>query len=61
MGTNPKVCFLGGMGGRSLVISQSRKVGFLKKFTELFFWRCGMGGGWRKGVDFLFFFCDIVI
>jgi hypothetical protein len=26
MGTNPKVCFLGGMGGRSLVLSQGRKV-----------------------------------
>jgi hypothetical protein len=25
MGTNPKVCFLGGMGGRSLIISQTRE------------------------------------
>jgi hypothetical protein len=35
MGTNPKVCFLGGMGGRSLVVSQGRKVGFLKKFQGI--------------------------
>ncbi len=64
MGANPKVCFLGGMGGRSLVVFQSRKVGFLKKFKELFFWWCGMG--WlEKGngyISFLsfFFFCDKV-
>ncbi len=31
MGTNPKVCFLGGMGGGSLVVFQGRKVGFFKK------------------------------
>jgi len=29
MGTNPKVYFLGGMGGRSLVLFQGRNVGFL--------------------------------
>ncbi len=28
IGTNPKVCFLGAMGGRNLVVSQGRKVGF---------------------------------
>jgi hypothetical protein len=28
MGTNPRVCFLGGMGRRSLVDFQGRKVGF---------------------------------
>jgi hypothetical protein len=55
MGTNPKVCFLGGMGGGSVVISQRSEVGFKRKIMELFFWRCGMGGGWRKGVDFFFF------
>jgi len=27
MGTNPNGCFLGGMGGRRLVVSQGRKVG----------------------------------
>jgi hypothetical protein len=43
MGTNPKVCFLGGMGGRSLIVSRGRKVGFKKNSKELFFWCCGMG------------------
>jgi len=32
MGINPNVCFLGGMGGRSLVVSQGRKVGFFLIF-----------------------------
>jgi hypothetical protein len=36
MGTNPRVCFLGGMGGKSLVDSQGWKV-------EFFFCWCGMG------------------
>jgi hypothetical protein len=34
METNPKGRFLGGMEGKSLVISQSRKVGFKKKSKE---------------------------
>jgi hypothetical protein len=58
MGINPKVCFLGGMGGRSLVDSQGRKVGFKKISKELFFGGVGWGG-WRKGVGlfcFLFLF-----
>jgi hypothetical protein len=50
MWTNPKVCFLGGMGGRSLVVSQGRKVGFFKFFNEFFFGGVGWGG-WKKGVD----------
>jgi len=28
MGTDPRGCFLGGMGGKSLVVSQGEKVGF---------------------------------
>ncbi len=28
MGTNPKGSFLGGMGGRNLVVFQNKKVGF---------------------------------
>jgi hypothetical protein len=43
MVTHPKVCFLGGMGGRSLVVSQCRKMGFLRNFKKLFFWWCWMG------------------
>jgi hypothetical protein len=35
MGTNPKLCFLGGMGGRSLVVSQGRKVGFFLIFQGI--------------------------
>jgi hypothetical protein len=53
MGTNPMVCFLGGLGGISLVVSQSRKVGFKKEFKELFFWWCGWGD-WRKRVSIFF-------
>jgi len=64
MGINTKVCFLGGMGGRSLVVSQSRKVG-LKKFPRNYFFG-GVGwGDWRKGVGIFFsciyIFCDMVI
>jgi len=44
MGTNPKDCFLGGMGKRSLVVCQGRKVGFKNNSKELSFWWCGMGG-----------------
>jgi hypothetical protein len=63
MGTNPKVCFLGGMGRRSLVVSQSRKSGFA--FFQDFCFFNGVGwGGWRKGVGTfcfcLIFFCDMV-
>ncbi len=48
-GTNPKVCFLGGMGGRSLVVSQGRKVGFVFYFRRNYSFG-GVGwGGWRKG------------
>ncbi len=53
-GTNPKVCFLGGMGGRSLVVSQNRKVGIFLFSKELFFSWCGMG--WlEKGGGYFFF------
>jgi hypothetical protein len=60
MGINPKVYFLGGMGGRSLVVSQSRNVGFLKKIQGLFFWWCGMEWlekwGWYKKKIVIFSF-----
>ncbi len=54
MGTNPKGCFLGSMGVRSLVIFQGRKVGFLKFSKELFFWWCGMGC-LKKAGEYVFF------
>jgi hypothetical protein len=53
MGTNPKGCFLGSMGGRSLVVFQGMKVGFFKFPNELFFWWYGMGV-WTKHIGFLF-------
>jgi hypothetical protein len=56
MGTNPKVCFLGGMGGRSLVISQSRKVGFLKKIKGIIFLVVWDGVVGERGLVFLFYF-----
>jgi hypothetical protein len=37
MGTNPKVCFLGEMGRKSLVVSQSRKVNFFLKIQGINF------------------------
>jgi hypothetical protein len=63
MRINPKACFLGGMGGRSLVISQGRKVGFLLFSKELLFWWCGMGWLEKGGGCFssiFFFYCDMV-
>jgi hypothetical protein len=42
--TNPKVCFLGGMGRRSLVVSQGRKVGYILFFKELSFSGARWGG-----------------
>jgi hypothetical protein len=44
MGINPKGCFLGGMGRRSLVVFQGlEKVRLFLFCKELFFWWCGMG------------------
>jgi hypothetical protein len=64
MGTNPKVCLLGGMGGRSLVVFQGRKVGLFNFPRNLFFGGVGWGV-WRKKVGiyiylFIYFFCDMV-
>jgi len=63
MGTNPNVCFLDGMGGRSLVVSQGRKVGFKKNFQGnilLVVWDGVVGErGWVY-IFCLFFFCDMV-
>jgi len=53
MGTNPKGCFLGGMGRKSLVVFKGKKVGFKKISKELFFWWCGMGC--LEKVDVFFF------
>jgi hypothetical protein len=38
MGINPRGCFLGDMGGRSLVAFQSKKIGLNFFSKELFFW-----------------------
>ncbi len=35
IGTIPRGCFLGGMGGRNLVVSQGRKVGFFFVFERI--------------------------
>jgi hypothetical protein len=65
MGTNSKVYFLGGMGGRSLVVFQGRKVGCFLIFQGiivLVVWDRVVGE--KKSVFilfFLFFFCDLVI
>jgi hypothetical protein len=56
MGTNPKVCFFGGMGRRNLIVSQGRKVGIFLIFQGLFFWWCEMG--WlEKGVGYIYIYC----
>jgi len=62
MRINSKGCFLGGMGGKSLVVFQGRKITFFKKFKELFFWWCEMGCLEKVDVYvfFLFFFFDMV-
>jgi hypothetical protein len=54
MGIDPKGCFLGGMGGRSLAAFQGlEKVGFLKNPRNYSF--DGVGWGvWRKQMGMLF-------
>jgi hypothetical protein len=54
MGINPKGCFLGGMGGRSLVVFQGRKVG-LKKIPRNYSFS-GVGWGVWKKLMCMFFF-----
>jgi hypothetical protein len=61
METNPKFFFLGSMGGRSLVVFQSKKVDFFKFFKELFFWWCGMGWLEKGGGYFFLIFFSFVI
>jgi hypothetical protein len=58
MGTNLKGCFLGGMGGRSLVVFQSKKVGFFYFPRNYSFGGAGWGV-WR--MQMYFFFCDMLI
>jgi hypothetical protein len=52
MGTNPKVCFLGGMGGRSLVVSQGRKVELKEIFQGIILLVVG-----ERGWVFCFLVC----
>jgi hypothetical protein len=61
MGTTPKVCFLGGMGRRSLVISQTRKVGFSLIFQGIIFLEVWNGGWLEKGGLVFFSFFSFVI
>ncbi len=61
MGINPKGCFLGGMGGRNLVVSQGRKVGdffIFQGIISLLVWDGVVGErGW---VYFILFFPFII-
>ncbi len=63
MGTNPKVCFLCGTRGKSLVIFQNKRWDFFNFPRNYFFGGVGWGG-WKNGVGIynfcLFFFCDTV-
>jgi hypothetical protein len=55
MGIILRGCFLGGMGGKSLVVSQGRKVGvFFFVSNELFLWWFRMGF-LEKGGGYIFF------
>jgi hypothetical protein len=54
MGTNPKVCFLGDIGQRSLVVSQGRKVGFFFKNQGIIF--LVVWDGWLEKGGWYFYF-----
>jgi len=59
MGTKPRVCFLGGMGGRSLVDSQDKNN--FQKIIFLVVWDLVVGErGWGFFFPSLFVFCDMV-
>ncbi len=58
--TNPKGCFLGGMGGKSLVVFQGKKVGLFQFSKELFFWWCGMGCLENVDLFFLLWYGDLM-
>jgi hypothetical protein len=61
MGINPKVCFLGDMGRRSLVVSQSRKVRFFLKIQGINFLVVWDGAVGERGWAFFFVFFSFVI
>jgi hypothetical protein len=54
MGSNPKVCFLGGMGGRSLVVFQVGRWDFIN-FLRNYFFGGVESGGWKKVVGIFLF------
>jgi hypothetical protein len=58
MGTKTKVCFLSGMGGRSLVVFQAKKVGFFLIFQGIILLVVWDGVFGESAC--LFFFCDMV-
>jgi hypothetical protein len=65
IGSYPRGCFLGGMGGRSLVVSQGRKVGgfffVFERIISLVVWDGVVGErGWAYLFYFLFFFDNMV-
>jgi hypothetical protein len=49
MGTNPKVCFLGGMGKGSLFVFKVGRWDFFNFSRNVFFGGVGWDG-WKKGV-----------
>ncbi len=64
--TNPRGCFLGGMGGKSLVVSQGRKVGgfffVFERIISLVVWDGVVGErGWVYLFFPFFFFDNMVI
>jgi hypothetical protein len=54
MGTNPKGCLLGGMGGRSLVVLKARRWDLKKNSRNYSFGGVGWGV-WRKRKGVFFF------
>jgi len=63
-GTNPRGCFLSGMGGKSLIVSQGRKMGIfvLSRIIYLMVWDGVVGNmGWVYSFLSPFFFHNMVI
>jgi hypothetical protein len=61
VGTNPKGCFLGGMGKRSLVVFQKHEGVIFFNFSKNYSFGHVGWGVWRKWMGMFFFFCDTII